>query len=228
MGSPARPEVLIFDVNETLLDLAPLKSSIGVALGGRGELLPQWFSMLLHHSLVATVGDSFRGFGEIGAATLQMLARSHGVDLSTDDAHEAIAPMLSLPPHPDVLPALQRLEAGRFRMVALTNSTAAAARSQLRHAGIDSYLEAMLSVEEVGLYKPHGHVYRWAAGRLDCDPSGCMMIAAHGWDVAGAQWAGMRAAFIARPGQQLYPLAPTPEIVEPDLAAVADRLLALT
>ena len=54
-----------------------------------------------------------------------------------------------------------------------------------------------------------------------------MLVAAHGWDIAGALWAGWRAAFVSRPGAQLYPLAPAPEIAEPDLAAVTKRLIAL-
>jgi 2-haloacid dehalogenase len=52
-----------------------------------------------------------------------------------------------------------------------------------------------------------------------------MLIAAHGWDIAGALWAGLRAAFLSRPGAQLYPLAPAPEIVEPDLSKAAGRLI---
>ena len=58
-------------------------------------------------------------------------------------------------------------------------------------------------------------------------PNDCIMIAAHGWDIAGAIWAGWRGAFIARPGKQLYPLAPLPEINEPNLLLIAKKLIAL-
>jgi len=54
-----------------------------------------------------------------------------------------------------------------------------------------------------------------------------MLVAAHGWDVAGAIWAGCRAGFISRPGAQLFPLAPVPEIVEPDMLGAAKRLIAM-
>jgi 2-haloacid dehalogenase len=54
-----------------------------------------------------------------------------------------------------------------------------------------------------------------------------MLVAAHGWDVAGAIWAGCRAAFISRPGAQLLPLAPVPEIVERDMPGAANRLIAM-
>ncbi|MCE9568039.1 MAG: hypothetical protein K8U57_39055 [Planctomycetes bacterium] len=70
----ARPRVILFDVNETLLDLTPVKASVGKALGRRPELAPLWFTTLLQYSLVATVADHYLDFGEIGAACLRMVA----------------------------------------------------------------------------------------------------------------------------------------------------------
>ncbi|SJN31622.1 Putative FMN hydrolase; 5-Amino-6-(5'-phosphoribitylamino)uracil phosphatase [Pseudoalteromonas sp. JB197] len=65
-----KPKVLIFDVNETLLDLDSMRASIGEALGGREDLLPLWFSTMLHHSLVSTVIGDYQDFGQIGVASL--------------------------------------------------------------------------------------------------------------------------------------------------------------
>src|SRR4051795_2436619 len=98
----ARPEVIFFDVNETLLDLTPLRRSVGEALGGRPELAALWFTTLLQYSLVATVADRYRNFDEIGAACLRMVAMNHGVGLDGDAAGRCLAPMRHLPPHPDV------------------------------------------------------------------------------------------------------------------------------
>ncbi|QDT93845.1 HAD family hydrolase [Gimesia algae] len=102
-----RPKCLFFDVNETLLDLDAMKESVAAALGGRPDLLPLWFTTMLQYSLVATVGDHYDDFGVIGAATLQMVARNHDIDLSDDAAKQALAPIRSLPAHPDVRPALE-------------------------------------------------------------------------------------------------------------------------
>ena len=96
----ARPKVILFDVNETLLDLTPVKEGVGKALGGRPELAPLWFTTLLQYSLVATVADHYLDFGEMGAACLRMVAKNHGGELSEENAEEAVAPMRSLPPHP--------------------------------------------------------------------------------------------------------------------------------
>ena len=219
-----RPKVIFFDVNETLLDLTPLKQSVGEALGGRPELAPLWFTTLLQYSLVATVADRYRNFDEIGAACLRMVAEAHGVELSPDAAERHLAPMRSLPPHPDVIPALERLRGDGFRLATLTNSSKAAVADQMKNAGLAGFFESSLSVEEVGLYKPHAHVYRWAARRVGADVSGCLLVAAHGWDVAGASWAGMRTAFVARPGQQSFPLGPAIDIAIPSLEGLPGAL----
>jgi len=223
-----RPACLFFDVNETLLDLRAMKASVARALGGREELLPLWFTTMLQYSLVTTVGDRYDDFGTIGVAALQMVARNQGIDLSEEAARKAIAPIRSLPPHSDVRPALKSLKAAGFRMVTLTNSSQAGVDTQLANARLTDLFEDRLSVESVQMFKPHAHVYRWAAHKVGVPPEDCMLVAAHGWDVAGAMWAGMRAAFVARPGQQMFPLAPTPEIVEPELQGVAERLIAMT
>ncbi|QDT81833.1 2-haloalkanoic acid dehalogenase [Gimesia maris] len=222
-----RPKCLFFDVNETLLDLDAMKQSVAAALGGRPDLLPLWFTTMLQHSLVATVGDHYDDFGVIGAATLQMVARNHDIDLSDDAAKQALAPIRSLPAHPDVRPALEQLKQAGFRMVTLTNSSQAGVDAQMKNAGLTDLFEDRLSVEDVQMFKPHSHVYKWASRKMNVPPEDCMLIAAHGWDIAGALWAGWRGAFVARPGAQLYPLAKQPEINQPEMQQVAAELLRL-
>jgi 2-haloacid dehalogenase len=222
-----RPKLLFFDVNETLLDLSAMKTSVAEALDGRAELLPLWFTTMLQYSLVATVGDNYDDFGEIGAAAMMMVGRNHGVMLSQAAARKAVSPIRSLPPHPDVASALEQLKQAGFRMVTFTNSAQAAVDAQIKNAQLTEMFEARLSIEDIQIFKPHRHAYRWAARRVGLPSEECMLVAAHGWDIAGALWAGWRAAFLSRPGAQLYPLAPAPEIAEPDLLAVAKRLIAL-
>lgn len=218
-----RPKVLLFDVNETLLDLAPLKASVNDVLQDpHGSTL--WFTTLLQYSLVLTVNEQYATFQDIGAATLQMLARNRDITLKIDDAKSALSVMKSLPPHSDVAPALEKLKKMGFRLATLTNSSQTGIDAQLEFAGLSHFFERALSVESVRKYKPHKDVYEWAVRELGVDPNDCMMVAAHGWDVAGARWAGLRTAFIARPGQQLFPLAEAPDLDCSDLAALCDRL----
>jgi 2-haloacid dehalogenase len=225
MTAPISPRlpVLLFDVNETLLDLGPLKEHVGDLLQdpSAGAL---WFTTMLQYSLAMTVSGQYAALPEIGAATLRMLARDADITLSPEDASAVLARMRTLEPHADVAPALRRLQAAGFRMATLTNSPAAAVQAQTRHAGVASYFERQLSVESLHRFKPDRAVYTWAARQMGVLPADCMLVAAHGWDTAGAQWAGMRTAFIARDGQQKFFLADAPELDVGDLLALADRL----
>lgn len=218
-----RPKVLIFDVNETLLDIAPVKQAIDDLLL-EPDSSALWFSTLLHHSLVMSVADRHADFMDIGVAALQMVGRNRDMAIDDADARQLLSGMRSLAPHPDVVPALERLQRAGFRLATLTNSSQAAVKAQLDHAELTRFFEQQLSVETPQRFKPHASVYRWAVGELDAQPADCMLVAAHGWDVAGAKWAGLQAAFIARIHQQQFPLAEPPDIDVADFSALADAL----
>ena len=115
-------------------------------------------------------------------------------------------------------------EAGR-RLAALTNSTEEVAEAQMANAGLSDLFEHVLSADNVRRLKPAPEPYHMAAERLGVQIGDVRLVAAHGWDVAGALRAGCAAAFVARPGQFLDPLAPRPDIIGPDLAAVAERII---
>lgn len=223
-----RPKVLFFDVNETLLDLTAMKESVGKVLGNRSDLLPLWFTTMLQYSLVSTVGRQYNDFGIIGAAALQMVAANNNIKLTEAQAKEAIlTPIRSLPAHPEVKESLDKLKKAGYKLVSFTNSSNKGVETQFKNAGLISYFDERLSIEDMGKFKPHTDAYDWAARKMGIKPSECLLVAAHGWDIAGAIWAGWRGAFISRLGAQLYPLAPNPEINESNLKLVTDKLIAL-
>lgn len=221
---PISPGVLFFDVNETLLDLQVVKDSVTRALQGKRELVPVWFTTLLQYSLVATVGDHYADFGKIGAATLQMVAAKNDMELTSEQAEAALKPIRSLPPYPEVAKVLGQLKDAGYRLLTLTNSASPALEDQMTNAGLKPYFEDLLSVESVGKFKPHRDVYAWAVERVGVSPQQCMLVAAHGWDIAGASWAGLQTAFVARPGQTLYPLADKPDYQVGNLAELVTQL----
>ncbi|MEE2802365.1 MAG: haloacid dehalogenase type II [Bacteroidota bacterium] len=221
-----RPKVLFFDVNETLLDLTQMKTQVGKALNGRDDLLSLWFTTMLQYSLVTTSSGQYEHFGYIGAAALQMVAKNNGIDITESQAREVIVEALrGLPAHPDVKNALADLKNDGYKLVSFTNSSNAGVKKQFESAGLTDFFDERLSVEDIGKFKPFRETYEWGARKMGIKPNEAMLIAAHGWDVAGALWAGWRAAFISRPGKQIFPLAPKTEINETDLQKVADILV---
>ncbi|HEV3465389.1 MAG TPA: haloacid dehalogenase type II [Actinomycetota bacterium] len=215
----------VFDVNETLLDLAGLDGQFERLFGDRG-VRQAWFGQLLQSAMVATITGAYSDFGTVGRAALEMTAARLGVELSDQDRDAVAGAMTRLPAHPEVPGSLDRLAGGGLRLAALTNSTERVATAQLEHAGIADRFEAVLSADAARRLKPAPEPYRMAAERLGVEPGEVLLVAAHAWDVAGALRAGCRAAFVARPGKVLDPLVEPPELVVDDLAALADRLLA--
>jgi 2-haloacid dehalogenase len=215
--------VLAFDVNETLLDLRALDAPFAAAFGDP-SLRPLWFSIMLQVAFVGGLTGSYTDFTTAQRSALAIIGKRQQVALSAEQSDAIIDGMRTLPPHPEVHAAMARLR-GRFRLVALTNSTAEVAEAQMRNSGLRDLLEAVYSADAVKRLKPAPEPYRMVAERSGVAIGDVRLIAAHGWDIEGALAAGCRAAFVARPGAVLYPHGAVPEIIAADLTVVADRLL---
>jgi 2-haloacid dehalogenase len=224
-GSLTKPKVIIFDVNETLLNLESMRKSVGDAIGERDDLLPLWFSTMLHHSLVVSATGEYDSFGNIGVAALQMVAEINGISITKENAKQAIlTPLRSLPAHPDVAQGLAKLKAQGYKLVTLTNSSLKGVQLQLKNANLSQYFDANLSIESVGVFKPHLSTYKWAIKNLGVDANEALMVAAHGWDITGADKAGLQTAFVRRPGKVLFPLAEKPDYSVLDINELASIL----
>lgn len=224
--TPAKPKLLIFDVNGTLLNMESIKEAINYAYKHPGAFT-QWFSWLLQYSLVDTVTKSYHPFSEIAKASLQMTASSLEVQADEAFMEDILKSMTQLPPHPEVIEGLAILKKAGYKMITLTNSAPAAQQKQLEFAQLQDFFEETFSVDKVKLYKPRPETYEYVLDKMDVKPKEAMLIAAHGWDIAGAVRAGLQAAFIARQEQALYPLAEKPRFVCNDLVELAEELVKL-
>jgi 2-haloacid dehalogenase len=216
--------VCVFDVNETLLDLGALDPRFEEVFGD-SSLRQAWFQQMLQSAMVSVITDAYSDFGTIGRAALRMVAARRGVELSDERVQFVVSGIRELPPHPDVPAALRKLADAGFRLAALTNSTSEVARAQLDHGGLAPLFEQILSADSVRRLKPAREPYLMAAEMLQVAPKEVLLVAAHSWDVAGAMRAGCSAAFVARPGMVLDPLAPQPQVVGDDLTAVVDAII---
>jgi 2-haloacid dehalogenase len=123
-----------------------------------------------------------------------------------------------------VRPALQILRDAGLVTAALWNNPLPVVQEQLHHVGLSQFFDEIMSVDEVRALKPAPEVYDFAVRRLRLAPGAIWMVAAHGWDIAGATRAGLRSAFVARFGQSPDPFA-LPEIIADELLTVAHTLL---
>ena len=216
--------VCVFDVNETLLDLGALDPHFERVFGD-ASARQAWFGQFLALWLTEMLTGEYTNFGTIGGGALEMVAERQGVDLSDEDKQRILGDMQELPPHPEVEDALGRLRDAGIRLAALTNSTQQVADAQIDNSGLRDYFEQVLSADTVQRLKPAPEPYRMAAESLGVEVGQVRLVAAHAWDVVGAMRAGCAAAFVARPGMVLNPLAARPDVVGADLREVAAQIL---
>lgn len=222
----AAPSVLVFDVNETLIDIegtAPLFEQIF----GDARAAREWFGQLVMYSMTTALSGCYVDFFTLGQGVLRMLGDIRGKTITDDDIKRIKQAMLTMPAHPDVADGLATLRENGFRLVTLTNSPPnPSGASPLENAGLGGYFERQFSVDACRTFKPARHVYDYVCGELRVAPSDCMMVAAHVWDTIGAQSAGFSAALITRPGNALLPAdgLPQPTVVAPDLRDLARQL----
>src|SRR5919107_1404466 len=206
--------VCVFDVNETLLDLAALDPLFERVFGDT-FVRRLWFNQMLQSAFVATITDAYTTFGEAAGAALRMTEERLGVEVSEDDRQEILGGLRDLPPHPEVPGSLDRLRDAGFRLATLTNSTQEVAEAQVQNSELRERFEMVLSADTAKRLKPAPAPYRMAARALGIPDRELRLVAAHAWDVAGAMRAGCAAAFVAR--QPFDPLVERPDVVGADL-----------
>ena len=213
---PISSPILVFDVNETLLDLSAFDPLFARHFGDAG-VRREWFSQVLLLAFANTISGAYVDFGAVAKAALDVVQTRHQRPLSDEARAQILGTIRQLSPHPDVDAGLRQLRDAGLRLVTLTNSTAQTVEAQLTHAGLRHYFERVFSADAVRRLKPAPEPYRMVAHELGVGTDSLLLVAAHAWDVGGAISAGCEAAFIARPGQVLDALTPTPTYVAADL-----------
>jgi 2-haloacid dehalogenase len=218
--------MIIFDVNETLLDLETM-TPIFERIFGDKLAMRIWFANLILYSEALTLAHAYVPFTDIGAAVLQMLANIRRVRVTEADKKELSERFSTMPPHPEVPAALRRLRSAGFHLFTLTNNLQKVQGRQLEHAGIIELFDGRFSVDvpQVRRHKPAPEAYAYVEQQLKSPPSQLFLVASHTWDTIGAVAAGWGAGLITRPGNDVLSVGPQPTLVGTDLEDVASQLI---
>lgn len=224
----SRPTLVLFDVNETLSDLQPLRGRFE-EVGAPGELLEVWFASTLRDGFALAAAGSYADFRTVALGVLHgRLAQVGTLRRDPGEAAEHIVAGLGgLDLHPDVEEGMRKLADAGVRMATLTNGAGEVAEKLLDRAGVAGLVERGLSVDEVRRWKPAPEPYLHAANELGVPPERCALVAVHAWDIDGAKRAGLQAAWLDR-NDSLYPeFFRAPDATGKTLGAIADALLAV-
>ena len=214
-----RPDVVAFDVVETLFSLAPVED----ALRPLGVPLPLFFTRLLRDGFALAAAGGHQPFREVAASALRGLAPG-GEDAERQAVLDAFG---HLPAHLDAAPAIERLVDAGVRVVTLTNGGAETTGRLLASAGLDRLVDRVISVDEAGRWKPAAEPYLHAASLLGRPPAEVALVAVHSWDIHGARRAGLVTGWCSRSEGTFPAVFERPDVTGADLVDVAGGLLRL-
>ncbi len=220
--TPDRPEAVVFDVVETLFSLDTVAASLEQR-GVGAEVLDLFFARMLRDAFALGSLGEYRPFGEFADGALAVVAPA----LSAGERKGVLAAFGELGVHPDVTPAIARLQASGVRIAALTNGSARNTAALLGRHGLAGAFEAVVSVDEVRTWKPQPAPYRYVADRLGLDRDRVAMVAVHAWDLHGARRAGLVTGWAARLERTWADVFAPPDVTADDLVGVVDGLLGL-
>ncbi len=221
-----KQETILFDINETVLNLNELKPKFRQYFGDESYMLT-WFSILLHTSTVCLTTNIKTSFATLAKAALNTLAGKYRITLSEEHVNDILGLFADLEAHSDIKPALALLKEHGLRLVAFSNSSQALLEKQIINAGLQDYFDDIISVESAGTFKPSLVAYQYAAKILQESAENLRLVATHDWDTHGALNAGLKAAYIDRTGAPYHPLYLKPDVVGVDMLAIAREIVLL-
>jgi len=197
--------VIVFDVNETLSDMAPLAARFAAA--GAPDLLAKvWFAFLLRDGFALAAAGGKESFTRLADGALRAVLAGARLNRPADDAAgHILSGFADLGVHPDVPDAVRLPRQHGLRLITLSNGSADVADRLLTKAGIRGEFEHLLSVDEAAAWKPARAAYAYAASTCSAGMDQTLLVASHPWDIHGAHQAGMHTGWIAR---QAFPLRP--------------------
>jgi 2-haloacid dehalogenase len=204
----------VFDAYGTLFDYASAAARCKNALGDDWQALSDlWRRKQVEYtwlrSLMGRHIDFWHVTGESLDYALSALKRQDPVLRST-----LMQQYLNLDAYPEVPEMLRRLKATGVKTAILSNGSPTMLTAAVSGAGLTALLDASLSVESVGVYKPHPSVYQLAVDKMGVPAARICFLSSNGWDAAGAAAFGFRVVWVNRTGlpQENLPASPERQI----------------
>ena len=189
----------VFDAYGTLFDVHSAVARLRERVGEQADALSQlWRTKQLEYTWLRALMGRHADFWQVTGDALDYALARTGVDRAVREP--LMQAYLSLDAYPEVPEVLRRLRAGGLKTAILSNGEPEMLEAAARSAGIDGLLDAVLSVEEVGIFKPHPKVYQLVLDRLAVAADQVSFQSSNAWDVNGAATFGLRAVWINRLG----------------------------
>ena len=204
----------VFDAYGTLFDFNAAAAHCRDDLGDNADKLSEiWRGKQLQYTWLRSLMDDYAPFWQVTGDALDYAFAALGLD---DPALRAKLMQLymNLDAYPDAKPMLERLKAGGMNTAILSNGSPEMLAAAVTNAGLGDLLDDSLTVDGLGIYKPHPSVYQLAVDRFGVAPREICFQSSNAWDAVGAAHFGFRVVWINRFGQarEVLPAQPDREV----------------
>ena len=230
---PEAVETVTVDSYTTLVDVgaqAPVLEERVEGLDAPERVSRLWRRQYIQYSMIANDVDEYRPFDELIDLGLRYALEAHGHDVPADvrDEIRRVVYEDRITVFDDVTDGIERISDAGYDVYVVSNGTPAMLERMVEAADLEDAVVDAVSADEIGRYKPDPEIYRHAAARTGTPIDRILHVSAGTMrDVWGAKHAGMRAAWMARPEQNLprEHLGRDPDLVVEDFRDLADRLV---
>ena len=225
-----KPQTLTigFDVYGTLIDTHGVVVQLESMIGSEAKSFSQmWREKQLEYTFRRGLMGQYQHFGICTRQALEFTDTFLGTGLSEEQRDTLISAYASLPAFDDVADGLARLSQSGHRLLAFSNGQGSAVKAVLDNADIADRFEGIVSVDEIGTFKPNPAVYRHFADSTGSTMESCWLVSSNGFDVIGAVATGMKAAWIQRSQSMVFdPWEFQPSVVLQSLADLPEAIQA--
>jgi 2-haloacid dehalogenase len=199
-SGPSDPiRALAFDAYGTLFDVFSVTALCEQLFPGQGPALAAlWRTKQLQYSMLRSMMGRYEDFWRVTEDGLVYAAHTLKLQLTADKRSRLLDAYLRLAAFPDVRPGLEQLKARGLKLAILSNGEPKMLRAATDSAGITALLDAIVSVDEIKVFKPDPRVYALAARRLDVPARATGFVSSNNWDIHGAGSAGLTTFWIQR------------------------------
>ncbi|RYH10547.1 haloacid dehalogenase type II [Tropicimonas sp. IMCC6043] len=220
--------IAVFDAYGTLFDIAAAARRAAAEPGGEKlarhwqALAATWRDKQLQYSWLRAITGDHAPFWQVTTEALDYALDAHGLSGRPTLRDRLLALYRELDAYPEVPPMLERLKAAGLPTAILSNGSPDMLMDAVTSAGIGPLLDAVISVEEVGIFKPSAKVYQLVPDRFGCAPGEVLFASSNGWDAAGAAGFGFTTVWVNRAGLPRDRLPAAPAHVLTDLTQIPE------
>lgn len=217
-----------FDVYGTLIDTSGISDALTAHVGERaGSFALMWRGKQLEYAFRRGLMETYRDFAVCTRQALDYVSLHFRAAIPDADKARLMERYLQLPAFPDAKPGLERLARAGFRLYAFSMGRRNDVRDLLAHAGLGEYFAGLISLEDIGCYKPSPAAYAHFVEATGTSSADAWLVSGNPFDVLGAVSAGMCGAWVKRsPDAILDPWEIVPTLIAEDLPGLCDLLVA--